>query len=60
VFGIFSSLGSAVTIDVIASLVLIIIRLGYGPLLRFRLSPLIRTLRYTVTNYAVKSLISSR
>jgi O-antigen/teichoic acid export membrane protein len=56
VFGIFSSFGSAAAIDVIASLALIVGRLGYRPHLRVRMSALTRTLRYTITNYAVQIL----
>jgi O-antigen/teichoic acid export membrane protein len=53
---IFSSFGLAVSVDVIASLVLITTRLGYNLNLRFRVRALTRTLRYTVTNYAVNVL----
>ena len=52
-FGIFSSFGSAASFDVIASMVLIVVRLGYRLDLRFRLSALTRTLRYTLASYAV-------
>jgi O-antigen/teichoic acid export membrane protein len=55
-FGIFSSFGSAVLVDVVVSLALIVARLGYGPQLRVRLSALTRTLRYTITTYAVTVL----
>jgi O-antigen/teichoic acid export membrane protein len=55
-FGIFSSFGSAATADVIASVVLIVARLGYRPGWRVRLSALTPNLRYTATNYAVSVL----
>lgn len=56
VFGIFSSFGSAVVVDVIASMVLIVARLGYRPDLRVRMSALTRNLRYTIASYGVTVL----
>jgi O-antigen/teichoic acid export membrane protein len=55
-FGIFTSFGSASAADVIASVVFIVVRLGYRPELRIRVRALTHALRYTATNYAVSVL----
>jgi glycosyltransferase involved in cell wall biosynthesis len=55
-FGIFSSFGCAVLVDVLVSITLIVARLDYRPELRIRLSALTRTLRFTVINYLVTVL----